>query len=222
MAYEFLERLFGTPKEGEQPKALTFAELQAAIEADKKLKLVDLSVGGYVPQNQFDTQKVELEGVRRQLTEANNTIKGYRDMKPEDLQKSVSDWESKYNTDTQALRDQLAAQRRSHAEEMLLSGFQFTSKAARNGVAAELRGKNFQLSDTGELTGAAEWLKDLAKQEDYKGAFVTPPPKEEPPKHTGPLPRFSAPTGVPGNAGNGVNTNPFGDMGFSFVNKPKQ
>ena len=34
MAYEFLERLFGTPKEGEQPKSLTCAELKAAIEAD--------------------------------------------------------------------------------------------------------------------------------------------------------------------------------------------
>ena len=220
MAYEFLERLFGTPKEDEQPKSLTCAELKAAIEADKKLQLVDLAEGGYVPQHTFDAQKVELEGVRQQLTTANTTIKGYKDMKPEDLKKAVADWESKYKTDTEALKQQLSAQARSHAEDMLLSGFKFTSKAARNGVAAELRGKNFQLSESGELTGASEWLKELAKQEDYKGAFVTEQLKE-PPAET-PAPRFAGPTGVPGNAKNNVNTNPFGDMGFSYVNKPKQ
>ena len=29
MAYEFLKKLFGTPKDGEQPKAMTYAELEA-------------------------------------------------------------------------------------------------------------------------------------------------------------------------------------------------
>ena len=32
MAYEFLRKLFGTPKEGEQPRAMTAEELVAAIE----------------------------------------------------------------------------------------------------------------------------------------------------------------------------------------------
>ena len=35
MAYEFLKKLFGTPKDGEEPKAMTYAELEAAIDADK-------------------------------------------------------------------------------------------------------------------------------------------------------------------------------------------
>ena len=40
MAYEFLKKLFGTPKDGEEPKAMTYAELEAAIDADKKIQVV--------------------------------------------------------------------------------------------------------------------------------------------------------------------------------------
>lgn len=218
MAYEFLERLFGTPKAGEQPKALTFAELSAAIEADKKLKLADLSAGGYVDQHAFDAQKTELEGVKAQLAEANKTIKGYKDMKPEELQQAVANWEAKYTQDTKALNEQMAALRRSHAEDLLLSGYKFTSKAAKNGIAAELKAQNFQLTDAGELTGAKEWLKGLTKQEDYKGAFVSEEPPADPAPPTN-LPRFAGPTNQPNP---GDKQNPFGNMGFSYVNPPKQ
>ena len=38
MAYEFLKKLFGTPKEGEQPKAMTYDELEAAINAESGIK----------------------------------------------------------------------------------------------------------------------------------------------------------------------------------------
>lgn len=217
MAYEFLERLFGTPGEGEQPKAMTFAELSAAIDADKKLKLVNLSDGGYVEQHLYDTQKTTLEGVQSQLKAANDTIKGYKDMKPEDLQQAVADWEAKYNTDTQNLKSQLSAQARSHAEDMLLSGYKFTSKAARNGIAAELHSKDFKLDEHGELVGGADWLKGLTSQEDYKGAFVIEAATSS--EGGKPKPRFSAPTG--GSGGPGAK-NPFGGMSFTFVNPPKK
>ena len=42
MAYDFLKKLFGTPKDGEEPKAMTYAELEAAIDADKKIQVVDV------------------------------------------------------------------------------------------------------------------------------------------------------------------------------------
>lgn len=222
MAYEFLEKLFGTPKEGEQPKAMTFAELTAAIEADKHLKLVDLSAGGYVAQNLYDAQKTELDGVKQQLSDANTTIKGYKDMKPDELKQAVTDWETKYNTDTQALKDQLTALSRTHAEDKLLSGYKFTSKAARNGVAAELKAQGFKLNESGELVGGADWLKGLTTQEDYKGAFVTETSGDA--GNTGNQnsgPRFSGPTGVSGSSGHS-NTNPFGNMGFTYVNPPKK
>ena len=64
MAYEFLKKLFGTPKDGEAPKAMTYAELEAAIDADKKIKVVDIKAGGYVAKETFDTKETELDGVK--------------------------------------------------------------------------------------------------------------------------------------------------------------
>lgn len=45
MAYEFLKKLFGVQKDGEEPKAMTYAELEAAIDADKKIQVVDVKAG---------------------------------------------------------------------------------------------------------------------------------------------------------------------------------
>lgn len=218
MAYEYLERLFGTPKAGEQPKAMTFAELSAAIEADKNMKLVDLSAGGYIAQHLYDAQKTELDGVKQQLSDANSTIKGYKDMKPDELKQAVADWETKYTDDTNALREQMTALKRSHAEDKLLSAYTYTSKAARNGIAAELKAQDFKMADDGTLIGGADWLKSLTTSDDYKGAFaMAEEKKEKAPAER--FPRFNLPTG---NSGAKITPNPFGDMGFAFVNQPKK
>lgn len=178
MAYEFLKKLFKTPAEGEQPTAMTYEELEAAIDADKGITLVNLKDGGYVSKDKFDAKETELKGVQAQLATASETIKGFEGQDVEGIKKKVSEWETKYATDTQALKDQLAAQARSHAEEMFLSGYQFTSKAARNGVLAELRAKDFKVED-GTILGGKEFMQTLMENEDYKGAFVAQKPADD-------------------------------------------
>ena len=80
MAYEFLKKLFGTPKDGEAPKAMTYEELEAAIDADKKIQVVDIKSGGYVSKEKLDAKITELDGVKQQLADANTEIKSYKDM----------------------------------------------------------------------------------------------------------------------------------------------
>lgn len=80
MAYEFLKKLFGTQKDGEEPKAMTYAELEEAIDADKKIQIVDLKAGGYVSKDKLDAKITELDGVKQQLTDANAEIQSYKDM----------------------------------------------------------------------------------------------------------------------------------------------
>lgn len=224
MAYEFLKKLFGTAEEGEEPRAMTYAELEAAIDADKSITLVNLKDGGYVSEEKFKAKETELKGVQTQLTTANETIKGFEGQDVEGIKRKVSEWEAKYNTDTQELRDKLAAQARSHAEEMFLSGYNFTSKAARNGVLAELRAKEFKLGDDGSLLGGKEFMDSLMENDDYKGAFVTEPKTnegdgEQPPAPGPKRPRFSAPTngGVAGGE-----QKPLFNFGFTHVNEPKK
>ncbi len=216
MAYEFLKKLYGEAKDGETPKTMTYAELEAAINADKNLKLINLSDGAYVPKTDYEAKVTELTGVQGQLKTANETIKSYKDMDIEGIKKSAAEWEQRHNTETAALKKQLEDQARSHAEEMFLSGYQFTSKAARNGILAELRSKKFQLED-GALLGAKEFLQSLRDNDDYKGAFAPEKPAEPTPAApTVPnhLPRFSAGSGAGVGAGN---PNPF-NFHFAQVN----
>ena len=218
MAYEFLQKLFGTTKEGEQPKSMTYEELVAAIGADSSISVVNLKDGGYVSKDKFDAKETELKGVQTQLATANETIKGFKDQDVDGIKQKVSEWETKYNTDTQALKDQLAQQAREHAEEMFLSGYKFTSKAARSGVLAELRSKNFTV-ENGTLLGGKEFIDSLMAQDDYKGAFVIETPNNGSQKETPPAnnPRFAGPTN--GGAGTGGNSAPTFDFGFPKVRK---
>lgn len=225
MVYEFLKKLYGEAKEGEQPKAMTYAELEAAIDGAKDIQVVDLKAGGYVAKEKLDAKITELAGVRQQLTDANTQIQSFKDQDVEGVKKKVTEWETKYNADTQALKAQMAEQARKHAEEMFLSGYRFSSKAARTGVLAELQGKKFQIDDSGTILGAKEFMQSLMENEDYKGAFVTEQntdsvPPEVPPQPQ-PGPRFSSGTGgatppAPGS------DNPFmGFGGFTRLRQPE-
>lgn len=226
MAYEFLRKLFKKDENG-AVIPMTYEELEAAIDADKGIKIADLSGGGYVAKDKFDAKETELKGIRKQLDDANTQIKSFEDQDVDGIKQKVADWEAKYNTDTQALKDQMAAQNRSHAEDMFLAGYKFTSKAARKGVLDELRSKQFQLDEKGTFLGAKEFMSSLMEDEDYKGAFVTENPAGDtnqgnggtnPPEGT--KPRFS--TGTNGGNPQGGDTNPFLHMGFTHLREPKK
>lgn len=226
MAYEFLKKLFKKDENG-AVVPMTYEELEAAIDADKGIKIVDLSGGGYVAKDKFDAKETELKGIRKQLDDANTQIKSFEDQDVDGIKQKVAEWEKKYNTDTQALKDQMAAQNRSHAEDMFLAGYKFTSKAARKGVLDELRSKQFQLDEKGTFLGAKEFMSSLMEDEDYKGAFVTENSSGDtnqgnggtnPPEGT--KPRFS--TGTNGGNPQGGDANPFLHMGFTHLREPKK
>lgn len=115
MAYDFLKKLFKKDENG-AIIPMTAEELEAAIDADKNIKVVDLSSGGYIAKDKFDAKETELKGVKKQLDDANIQIKSFEDQDVDGIKKKVSEWEQKYNTDTQALRDQMAAQSSLHCE----------------------------------------------------------------------------------------------------------
>jgi len=185
MAYEFLTKLFGTPKEGEAPKAMTAEELVAAIEAAKDIAIVDLKAGGYVSKEKFEAKDTELNGVKQQLADANTEIQSYKDMDIEGIKQSAADWEQKYNDETTALNEKLAAQERSHQVDRFFDQYKFSSKPAMRGVRDEFEKQEFKFMD-GKFLGAEDFMKGLMDQDDYKGAFLTeepaPAPEPEPNK----------------------------------------
>lgn len=94
---EKLKALFGT-------EALTYEQLEAKLKDNKEVKLANLASGGYVDSRKFNDKVAE-------LTTANDTIKGLREtvakfdgVDVEKLKNDAKAWETKYNTDTAALK----------------------------------------------------------------------------------------------------------------------
>ena len=91
MAYDFLKKLFKKDENG-AIIPMTAEELEAAIDADKNIKVVDLSSGGYIAKDKFDAKETELKGVKKQLDDANIQIKSFEDQDVDGIKKKVSEW----------------------------------------------------------------------------------------------------------------------------------
>ena len=183
--YDFLKKLFA---EG----ALTFDQFVEALNGDKTIKLVNLSDGGYVAKDKYDNKvrelTTELTGVKEQLTSANATIQSYKDMDIEGIKKSASDWEKKYKDDTEALTKKLEQHAYDHKADLVMSGYTFTSAAAKSGVRALFDQQKFELGEDGVFKGAKEWMDTQIGSDENKGAFVVDAPAAPPaPSDTPPM-----------------------------------
>lgn len=191
MSYTFLQKLFGEVKEGEQPKAMTYEELEAAIDAEEGLQLINLKDGGYVPKEKLDSKIAELSGVKKQLEDASKEIKSYQDMDIDGIKKAASDWEEKYKTDTAALNEQMQKQAYEFAVRDAANGLNFTSNAAKKQFIADVVEKNLPLEND-KLLGFEDYV--TAYKESDPGTFVVEKEPEEPTEPTVPKakPKFSS------------------------------
>ena len=89
------------------------------------------------------------------------------------IRQSAQEWEARYNTDTQALRDKLAAQEYAHTVESAVSGLKFTSAAAKKAFVSDLAAKKLTVQD-GKLLGLDDFVSAY-KQSDPE-AFVSDQP----------------------------------------------
>lgn len=145
-------------------------------EIDKK---VSEEIGkGFVSKADFNLKNEELKSVRGQLNDANTTIQSYKEMDIDGIKQSAANWETKYNTDTQALKDQLEAIKYGHAVEQAVSGLKFTSESAKKAFVADLTSKKLPLQD-GKLLGMDDFTKTY--KESDPGAFT---PETTPPSFT--------------------------------------
>lgn len=194
MAYEFLTKLFGETKEGETPKAMTAEELVNAITADKTIKVVDLKAGGYVSQEKFDREKSRADGLDTQLQEANGKLTSFEKdgVTIETVRKEAAEWQKKYETETKALNDRLAAQEREHLIDAYLSGTEFTSSLAKKGIKDLMAAEKGLTVKDGALIGADDLMKGYKKS--YADAFKAEPEPKKPeptPAPSNPLPYFT-------------------------------
>lgn len=178
--YEYLKALFGDDKG--QPTALTFEQFVERL-GSSEVKLANLADGEYVAKAKHDADlgkvKTERDGLRQQLADAHATIQSYTDMDIEGIKRSATEWEQKYKDETAALTQRLEQQEITHHGDMFMSGYQFTSDAAKAGIRALFDKQGFKLGDDGTFLGAKEWMEQQIVSEANKGAFrVEEPPQE--------------------------------------------
>lgn len=191
MAYEFLKKLFGTPKEGEASKSMTYDELEAAIDADKKIQVVDIKAGGYVAKETLDAKATELAGVKKQLEDANAEIQSYKDMDIEKVQQSAKEWEEKYKADTAALNKKIEDQATEFAAKEYIGGYNFTSGLAKEAALSAFMKQEFKRDENGKFLGADDFMASMKEANPGAFAVETPPDQENTPP--APKPHFAPP-----------------------------
>ena len=145
----------------------------------------------------------ERDALKTQLEASSAEIKSYKDLDIDGIKKAAADWETKYTTETQALKDQLTEQGYGFAVQQAIGDIKFTSESAKKAFVADLTAKKLPLQE-GKLFGLDDFQKEYATAD--PGAFAS--------EGTGNPPMFTRGTG--GNTSSPPEGKPFG-FNFSGV-----
>lgn len=146
---EKLKALFGD-------KALTYAELEAALKDNKEVKLANLAAGGYVSKEKFEAREAELKAARDTISGLQEAAKKWDGVDVDKLKGDMAALQTKYDTD-------LAAAKLSAAVDMALIGAK-----ARNPqlVKSALRMDAIKL-DGDTVIGLTDQLARLKESDGY-------------------------------------------------------
>lgn len=163
---EFLKGFFSSKD------ALTFDELTSAVEAynadpankDNQIKPVDLSSGDYVSKSKFDDKVKELESASGQITTLTEAAKAYEGVDVGELQGKITSIQSKYDTDTAALK---AEMNKKDAVDLWLDTHPSKHRAL---LKTQFDLDKINIGDDGKITGIEEQGTTIA--EVYKDLFI--------------------------------------------------
>lgn len=160
---------------------------------NNQIKIVDLGSGKYVAKEKFDTKETETKLLKKQLEDANTTIKSYEDMDVDAIKKSAKDWETKYNEDTANLKKQLDERDYEYNLDLYLGNLEMVDEVHKENLKKEIKEKQLKFEDK-KLIGGEDIVSSY--KERYPQAFAV---KEE--KKQDDLPSFSSSTQGPLNNG---------------------
>lgn len=144
----------------------------------------------------LEKYKAENEGLKTQLSEANTQIQSFKEMDIDGIKASAEEWKTKYETDTKALNEKIAAKDYDYAIKDYMSKFKFIDDDVKETVINKFKAKEFKLEE-GKFLGADDYMKDY--KENHKSLFISDEPQD-------PIPEIVKPTGGSNPVGD---TNPF-------------
>lgn len=172
-----------------------YAQVQARIDEvnagqtdkTKHVRFADLSEGGYVSVDKFNSQvntlSQQVKDLQGQITKRDTDITGLQDKltaaqadatKLADVQTELSGLKSKYAQDQQEWAANVTKQRKEFMLREKANGLQFSSAAAKRDFIGQATGKDFQL-DGDTLMGYEDFLTKYKAEN--PGALVEEQPK---------------------------------------------
>lgn len=154
-------------------------------QADKVFSMNGKDVERY--KKAAEDAKADKETIEKQLADRNKDIEALKSLDADGLKKQLEDLQTKYNTETEQFKTQLADRDYSDALTRAISekGIKFSSKAAEKAFLADLKANRLELKD-GSLVGFDAYHK--AQLEADPTAFQTDTP----------APTFAKPVGAGG------------------------
>lgn len=140
--------------------------------------------------NKIETLTTEKDGLSKQLKEANDKIKGFADVDVDKLKQEITDWETKYKTDTENLKNEISKKDYDFKINDIVKDLQFSSNGARKSFIEDLKAKDLKFEDD-KLIGYNEFLKSykeadpdaFKKEDDGKKMNLGGDHKDNPPKN---------------------------------------
>ena len=126
---------------------------------------------------QIETLTTEKEGIKQQLEDANNQIQSFKDINVEDLNNQIKEWETKYNQDTENLKNELSQKDYDYKLKDLTNTLKFSSNGAKRAFLEDLKNKGLEFNKDGELVGFDDFKKSY--EENDPDAFYKEEIKEE-------------------------------------------
>ena len=142
------------------------------VPEEKKQGLESEFSESYREAQEFKELNTELEGVKGQLSQANEQIAGFKELDIEGVKQKAAEWEQKYNQ---------AAENSAREIEQLKFDFaldrELTKAQARNPKAVKaLLDRDALKYDKGKIIGLEEQLETLKKKEDSAFLFGSAAP----------------------------------------------
>lgn len=156
----------------------------------------------------LEKYKAENEGLKTQLNEANTQIQSFKEMDIDGIKASAEEWKTKYETDTKALNEKIAAKDYDYAIKDFMSNYKFIDDDVKETVINKFKAKEFKLEE-GKFLGGEDFMKEY--KENHKSLFISDEPQD-------PIPEIVKPTGGSNPSGD-ANPFKFNFMGVRPVNK---
>ena len=168
---EELKKLFGD-------KALSYAELEAALKDNKDVKLANLASGQYVDKAKFAAAETQANDLKAQLEQRDKDLAELKKLDAAAIQGELEKLKGKYVDDTKALTEKLKQQTIDSRVELALTGAK-----AKNLTAAKALLKMDAVSMDGDkVIGLDDQIKAIAKDNPF---LFGEPEKNPPPPTTG-------------------------------------